>query len=150
MTTLSRADVTAQLIELESAYWYDVDRNWGRNAHEMYVDDGLFVVGDTRMEGKEGVKGFYQWRLDRGDRTARHLVSNFHLLAFDESEASLACVMCLYAADGVPVLESRPAILMADVVSDCVRGADGQWRFKSHVLTPVFMGGVKPTLPGKM
>lgn len=150
MTNLSRADVTAQLIELESAYWYDVDRNWGRTAHEMYVDDGLFVVGDTRMEGKAGVKGFYQWRQERGDRTARHLVSNFHLLDFEGSRASLACVMCLYAADGVPVLESRPAILMADVVSDCVLGADGRWRFKSHILTPVFMGGVKPTLPGKM
>lgn len=150
MPALTPSEILAQLIELETAYWYDVDRNWGRTAHTMYVEDGIFVVGDTRMEKKAGVEGFYKWRETRGERTARHLVSNFHLLKHAGDRATMACVLCLHAADGLPVLESHPAIMIADVESECVRQSNGQWLFSSHVLSPVFMGGVKPTLPGKM
>jgi hypothetical protein len=45
------------------------------------------------------------------------------------------------------VLPSCPAILIADVLSDCVRGDHGHWLYRSHVLTPVFMGGAPPTIP---
>ncbi len=55
--------------------------------------------------------------------------------------------MLLYAADGRPVLPSLPAIMIADVVSECERGDDGQWRFVSHRLIPVFEGGVPATIP---
>ena len=150
MTARSRAETIAELIELETAYWFEVDHNSGRNAHEMYVEDGLFVIDDTRMEGKDAVRAFYQWRANRGARTARHLITNFHLLKYESDRASLTCIMSLHAADGLPVLESLPAIMIADVLGDCIRGADGTWRFASHVLTSVFRGGAKPTIPGKM
>jgi hypothetical protein len=55
--------------------------------------------------------------------------------------------MLLYAADGRPVLPSLPAIMIADVVSDCERDDDGKWRYVSHRLTPVFEGGVPATIP---
>ena len=44
------------------------------------------------------------------------------------------------------MLPSLPAILIADAVAECVRGADGKFRFRSHVLAPVFMGGAPPTI----
>jgi hypothetical protein len=53
----------------------------------------------------------------------------------------------LFAADGAPVLESRPAIMIADIVGDCVRNADGAWRYRTHRLRPIFMGGEAPTIP---
>lgn len=147
---LSRpADVAAltTLTAFVVDYWYEVDRNWGRNAQDFYVDDGEFVIGDKVMRGKEGVAGFYRWRESRGERTARHLVSNCRLSALDGDRATLECVMCLYAADGRPVLPSLPAIMIADVVAVCERGADGRWRFRSHRLLPVFEGGVPATIP---
>jgi hypothetical protein len=55
--------------------------------------------------------------------------------------------MLLYAADGRPVLPSLPAIMIADIVSDCERQGDGEWRFVSHRLVPVFEGGVPATIP---
>ncbi|HWM83918.1 MAG TPA: nuclear transport factor 2 family protein [Pseudolabrys sp.] len=143
----SDADILQQLTMLEVDYWHDVDHNWGRSASDLYIADGLFAIGDKTMNGREAIAGFYSWREGRGDRTARHVVSNFRLNARDGNRAQLQCIMLLYAADGRPVLESQPAIMIADVVSDCAYGADGRWRFVSHRLIPVFMGGEAPTIP---
>ena len=140
------AVIARALAELETEYWYDVDHNWGRTAHEMYVEDGVFVIGDKRMAGREAVRAFYSWREGRGDRTARHVISNMRVRCESAMRARLECIMALYAADGAPVLESRPAIMIADIVSDCLF-VDGAWRFSLHELRPLFMGGEAPTLP---
>ncbi|MCK9918383.1 nuclear transport factor 2 family protein [Microbacteriaceae bacterium K1510] len=139
--------VLAALTTLVVDYWYEVDRNWGRNAQAFYVDDGEFAIGAKVMGGKEAVAGFYRWRETRGERTARHIVNNFRLSALDGNRATFECIMCLYAADGRPVLPSLPAIMIADVVCECERGEDGRWRFLSHRLLPVFEGGVPATIP---
>jgi len=139
--------ITAALADLETDYWYDVDHNWGRTAHEFYKADGVFAIGDKLMTGPEEVRAFYSWREGRGERVARHLISNVRVRRADEKSAKLECIMSLYAADGAPVLESRPAIMIADVVSECVLDQDGRWRYASHVLRPLFMGGEAPTLP---
>jgi hypothetical protein len=140
-------DLLTQLATFETEYWYEVDHNWGREAHTYYREDGAFVIGDKRMEGPKAVAEFYGWRQGRGERTARHLVSNFRLASAAGDRATLECVMCLYAADGVPVLDSKPAIMMADVTSECVRDGKARWRYAMHHLKPIFMGGVRPTLP---
>ena len=35
-------------------------------------------------------------------------------------------------------------VLIADLVSDCVCGDDGVWRYASHALAPVFASDVAP------
>lgn len=151
-----RGALLQALTAFETDYWHDVDFNHGRGGDAFYVADGLFAIGDTRMEGRDAIRGFYAWREKRGARTARHVVTNFRLeSASDEAgrdevagddAATLRCILLLYAADGLPVLPSLPAILIADVVSVCVRRG-GRWLYRSHVLTPVFMGGTPPTIP---
>ncbi|NWG23866.1 MAG: nuclear transport factor 2 family protein [Pseudorhodoplanes sp.] len=135
------------LAGLETDYWYEVDHNWGRAAHEFYVADGTFAIGDKVMSGREAIAGFYRWRESRGDRTARHVVTNFRLLSHTGDAATFACIMLLYAADGLPVLPSLPAIMIADAVGACRRDAEGRWRFASHRLIPVFESGAPATLP---
>ena len=139
--------VLAALTNLEVDYWYEVDRNWGRHAHAFYADDGEFTIGAKVMRGKDAVANFYRWRESRGERTARHIVTNFRLSALDGNRATFECIMCLYAADGRPVLPSLPAIMIADVIGECERGDDGRWRFLSHRLLPVFEGGEPATIP---
>ena len=48
--------------------------------------------------------------------------------------------------DGAPILESRAAIMVADIDSECVL-ADGRWQFARHLVKPLFVGGEGPTLP---
>jgi hypothetical protein len=140
-------DVLQALTALEVDYWYEVDHNWGRNARAFYTAEGVFAIGDKTMNGPDAVAEFYRWRESRGERVARHVVTNLRLSASQGMRAKLECIMLLYAADGRPVLPSLPAIMIADIVSDCERDADGKWRFVSHRLIPVFEGGVPATIP---
>lgn len=141
-----RANTLQALTALEADYWHDVDRNWGRSAHTFYVEDGVFSIGDKVMAGQQAVADFYRWREARGARTARHVVTNFRLSDCGQDTAEFECIMCLYAADGVPVRESKPPIMIADVLGAC-RLVDNAWRYKSHRLVPIFMGGNAPTIP---
>ena len=144
---LDRSLTLQRLTELEVDYWFEIDFNWGRTAHLLYVEDGTFVIGESRMEGRDAIAKFYGWREGRGARTARHVVTNFRLEKIAENTATLRCLLLLYAADGSPVLPSLPAILIADVLSECERCPDGRFRYRSHILIPVFMGGEAPTVP---
>lgn len=149
MTGPDKSSILQRLTELEVEYWYDVDFNWGRTAHTHYAADGWFAIGDTRMDGPAAVAEFYKWREGRGVRTARHVVTNFRLDGVDGDRATLRCILLLYAADGSPVLPSLPAIMIADIVAECVRGADGRFLYRSHDLIPVFTGGAPATIPPK-
>ena len=140
------AAIERRIVALEIDYWFDVDHHWGRNAPQFYVPDGLFAIGDSPMKSRKAVQDFYSWRESRGARIARHVVSNLRVRVHDNRSARLDCILQLYAADGVPVLESRPAIMVADVESECVL-AEGRWLFASHLVKPLFMGGEPATLP---
>jgi hypothetical protein len=135
------------LTALEVDYWCEVDHNWGRHAHQYYADSGIFEIGDKKMLGPDAVAAFYRWRESRGDRVARHVVTNFRLGANDRKRAKFECILCLYASDGRPVLPSRPAIMIADIVSECELGQDGRWRYLSHALVPIFESGEPATIP---
>ncbi len=138
--------ICTDLYRLQVDYWYEVDHNYGRNAMDFYVEDGLFIVGTERMAGRAEIAAFYKWREQRGARTARHVVANHRLNGATAAEAEFQCIMMLYADDGVPVLPSQAPVMIADVVDNCVRDG-GVWRFRSHILKTVFQGGAQPTIP---
>ncbi len=135
-----------ELQALEIEYWYDVDMNWGRAAHLFYVEDGTFSIGEKHFRGRDEVREFYRWRESLGERTARHVVTNLRVSNVSESAARFECLMLLYAENGVPVLESKPAIMVADIINEYVR-ADGSWKLHSRTLRPLFEGGVGATVP---
>jgi hypothetical protein len=130
-----------QLHNLEIQHWYDVNINGGGSVHELYIDDGVLTVGNTQHRGRRAIREFYEARAKRGVRTARHLLSNFRIVAgVDERRAHAAGIISLYAADGEPLLDSKPAVLMADLINDYVCSDEGTWRYVSHVLRPIFVG----------
>lgn len=148
MTFEEELTICLRLQHLEAAYWYDVDTNAGAGAHEFYAEDGVFDMGlESRPHrGRAAVQQFYAWRRSRGARTARHIVTNFQVRVKSPDEATLLCIMCLYAADGEPILPSLPAIMIADIIAEYARGDDGAWLVRSRTLRPVFMGGTAPTI----
>jgi hypothetical protein len=135
-----------ELHALETEYWYEVDHNWGRSAPAFYEPDGVFAIGDGIFRGRDEIAGFYRWREERGARTARHVVTNPRVSLVIEDRARFECIMLLYADDGVPVLESRPAVMIADIVTEFVR-TEGAWSVRSRTLRPIFEGGVGATKP---
>jgi len=145
MTGRDDAALWYRLYRLEARYWRDVDFNEGRNASDFYAADGLLAIGDNRFQGREKIREFYAWRCQRARTTTRHLVGNLDVDALDEHHARVTGVVSFHQADGrPPVLQSKPAVLVADLINECVLGDDEVWRFKSHVLRPVFLGDDVP------
>jgi hypothetical protein len=126
-------------------YWAEVDNNGGAQAHEFYLPDALYAVGDNRFEGEQKIRAFYARRRQRGRTTTRHLVNNLLVFRDDARSARTIGVMSLYRADGGPPFQgARPPAMIADFEAQCVLGDDRQWRFQSHVLRPIFVSSDVP------
>jgi len=130
------------LYDMEVRHWYDVNLNHGRTVHELYTEDGLFAVGPQERRGPNAVREFYEARAKRGVRTARHVLTNFRVLPVegDARHARATGLICLYAGDKPPLLDSKPPVLIADLVNEYEADDKGGWLYVSHVLKPIFVG----------
>ena len=134
------------LNRLMTNYWADVDSNDGSQAHEFYLPDALYAVGNNRFEGEQKIRAFYARRRQRGRTTTRHLINNLRVFRDDARSARAVGVMSLYRADGSPPFQgARPPAMIADFEAQCAMGDDRLWRFQSHVLRPIFVGSDVPT-----
>jgi hypothetical protein len=132
------------LNQLMAAYWAEVDENGGVAAHDFYMPDGVYAIGDRRFEGRPKIEAFYA-RRRHGSIMTRHLLSNPRVFADDTPYARIAGMMSLYRAEGgSPFQGARPPAMIADFAARCVRGDDGRWRFQSHVLQPFIVGHDMP------
>ena len=82
-------------------YWADMDSNDGCQAHEFYLRDALYAVGNNRFEGKKKIRAFYAQRRQRGRTTTRHLVDILWVFRDDPRRARTVGVMSLYAPTAV-------------------------------------------------
>ncbi len=128
-------------------YWYEVDLKGGLGVSERYVEDGIFEGGNEPLVGRAAIEAFYSWRIGRGQRTSRHVIANFRAEFQSERNAVTHCVMMLYAADGAPILPSTPPIIITDLIDECVKCDDGEWRYKRRTFVPLFQGEIAATVP---
>jgi hypothetical protein len=145
MDTNERLQILREIEDLAIDYWYDVDNNWGRNAHEYYTEDGSYTTSLQTRTGRAAIKAFYDSREARGERVARHLINNHKITIHDPNRVSAVWILSLFAADGKPLLPSRPAILMGDVHDEIVRGPNGRWLYKSRTIRALFRDETTPT-----
>ncbi|MCW5770150.1 MAG: hypothetical protein KIT16_00840 [Rhodospirillaceae bacterium] len=138
-----------ELQALAIDYWFDVDHHWGAAAHDYYLEDGTFAIGDRIFRGRSEIRQFYAWRRGRGARVARHCITNFRILATSEDAVEAISLLTLYAADGAPILPSTPPIQISDVFERCRRDADGRWKYVSRRLVPLFEGTTPVTVPSQ-
>ena len=106
--TIDELRIRQELEATNIAFWRDVDSNWGRTAHEFFAEDGVYTTSQKSRKGREAIRGFYTDRHGRGERVARHLIHNFHVIVHDADHATCEWTMCLYAEDGVAPLLSEP------------------------------------------
>lgn len=146
MTPEQRATETAILHQNAVDYWYRVDHGGGAGVSEMFVEDGIFHAGPGEpLVGREAIEGFYSWRQDRGERTSRHVIVNFHAEFDAPNKARTCCVMLLYASDGAPPHTGTDPALVADMIDYCVKGSDGVWRYAKRNFAPLWMSGAELT-----
>jgi ketosteroid isomerase-like protein len=126
------------LQDMEVRHWYDVNLNDGKTVHEFYTEDALFAVGPQERRGLKAIREFYEARAKRGVRTARHVLTNFRIVPGETIRAT--GMICLYAGDKAPPLDSKPPVLVADLANEYVSDGKGGWLYRSHILKPVFVG----------
>jgi hypothetical protein len=83
--------------------------NGGRNAHEFYLPDGLYVVGQNRFVGHDQIRAFYARRARRGPTTSRHLINNLQAFATDDHHARLVAALSVFRANGPPPVQRAPS-----------------------------------------
>jgi hypothetical protein len=133
------------LNRLMTNYWAEVDDDGGIRAHEFYLPDALYLVGNNRFEGREKIRAFYAWRQRRGRITTRHLIGNLRVFRDDARRARTVGVMSLYRSDGSPPFRGvRLPAMIADFEAQCTLGDDRLWRFQSHVLRPIYVSNESP------
>ena len=144
-TNIEEMLIHHQLAQTTADYWADVDFNGGATAHDYFVEDGVFDALERVFAGRAAIRDFYTW--GRGERVARHVISNFVVQSVSPTEAITRWIMCLYAADGPPPHPSKPPIMIADVEDECARDEAGRWLYRRRTLNACFLGEIKPTIP---
>jgi len=133
------------LNRLMTGYWAEVDHNGGNQAHEFYLPNALYAVGNNRFEGAEKIRAFYARRRQIGNSSTRHLVDNLRVFRDDAEYARAVGIMSLYRADGRPPFRGvKPPSMIADFEARCVLADDRSWRFQSHLLRPIFVSNDLP------
>ncbi|HUC10648.1 MAG TPA: nuclear transport factor 2 family protein [Stellaceae bacterium] len=126
-------------------YWAEVDQNGGERAHQFYLPDALYAVGNNRFDGTDKIRAFYTRRRQMGNSSTRHLVDNFRVFPDGAGRGRALGIMSLYRADGRPPIRTvRPPSMIADFEAQCALGDDGLWRFQSHLLRPIFVSSDLP------
>ena len=147
MTPAERIAEIAVLRQNAIDYWYRVDHEGGVGVSEAFVADGVFHAGPgDPLVGREAIEAFYAWRRERGTRTSRHIITNCHAAFEGERIARTTCIMILYGTDGTPPHRGTGAGMIADMVDDCVKGADGVWRYARRSFVPLYMGEAELTV----
>lgn len=137
MDTLERLQILREIEDLAIDFWDEVDRNWGKNCHEYFTEDGSYTTSIKTRTGRDAIRAFYDSRENRGERVARHLINNHKITIHDRDHVSAVQILSLFAADGKPVLPSRPAIMMADIYDEIER-VNGRWLYKSRTIKSLF------------
>ena len=132
------------LSRLMADYWAEVDEGGGEHAHEFYLPDRAYVVGNQRFEGREKIAAFYA-RRRHAMVVTRHVVSNLRTFADVAPHSRITGLMSLYRADGKSAFQgARPPTMIADFEASCRCCDDSRWRFRSHVLRPFIIGSDLP------
>lgn len=138
---MNKSELLALRYELEALtidFWHEVDINGGGRAAAYYVDDAVFETSVREYRGRAAIEAFYGRRRDRGERVSLHVLHNFRIEPESDTRVRCQYILSLFAADGVPILPSRPAIMLALVEEVVLKQSGGSWRYESRRIHPQF------------
>jgi hypothetical protein len=133
-----------EISNLNAKFAYLIDHCEGVGVAELFVKDGSYRIGNqVSADGREMIRGFYEMRKARGNRTSRHVFSPPVFLEDPTNDsASAVCILTLFAGDGDGPFPAD-IHLVADY-HDEYEKQDGIWFFKSRTFVPKF--GEVPSL----
>ena len=122
----------ADLTQLVTDYWFEVDINDARKLTEFYTTDCTYHGGqEIKYNGHEGIEKFYanSRSVKEADRISRHMCSNVKVIPHGNDRATVHYNLVTYGANGTPPVEvDFKPMQVTDIRNECVRDASGRWR----------------------
>lgn len=137
--------ITAELQQMLYDLGHVIDARCGEGIGDYYCDDGAFIVGDIRYQGRDAIEAFYVAEQERvrstlkdGQRQLLHAFVNPRILFADDlRHATILCTNLNFSHEGTPPIEGPIAAnLIVECRLDCRLEDDGQWRifeFRSDI-----------------
>lgn len=134
-----------EIQQLYSYYARDVDSGTQRDASWMYTDDGVWDLGQTRIEGKDALKEFYANVPPGMTRNGvRHFSTNLVLVPTEEGARGSAYMMALERKSR----ESDVEITVWGKYEDQLVKTPKGWRFKERIFrADTYYDSDVPVLP---
>lgn len=128
---MARISIEALCIE----YFYLLDHGQSEKLAELFTDKGIQDNGDGKVYvGKEEIRKYYTAR--SSTRITRHVTTNLRLVFESNNRVRGTRTFTHYGADSPEPHPAIPSVAEYEEVFE--RDSDGQWRFASRKVTPIF------------
>ena len=134
---IDRAALTAELLTIVTAIWFDIDHGSGDGVSAFFTQDAELHFGPRRFRGTAEIDAVYAARAARGPRVSRHLVTNMHLTAAGPTHATTLSNLLLFAEDGQPPRTTVTPAVVSDVVDE-FELRHGTWLIRSRHIGALF------------
>ena len=134
MTELESLLIERACARLVALYTHRVDFGDAESVAELFAEDGVWEVGDTRFEGRDALRAMLRNRQEMSGRRSRHVCTNLAVDVVDPDHATGLVYLSLYRHDfgsterDEGVAPGGPPVAVGQYRDRFVRTADG-WRF---------------------
>jgi hypothetical protein len=132
------AEVLEQCHHALVEIWFDIDHRDGSQVSSWFIPTARLRIGDHEVTGTAAIDALYAARHARGDRTARHLISNVRLADCGPDRASVLSALTMYAADGKPPHVGASPAMVGDVIDE-FELTGGRWLIASRHVRTLFV-----------
>lgn len=133
-----------ELTRLVTESWAEIDLRRGADIGRFFTEDAVFDIGPAQYRGRDGIEAEFRSRVERGPRTARHVLTNLRVQHVAADRAEVHGYVVLYASDGDPPLPLAAPVSVGEVVDTLVQ-EDGQWLIASRCFAAAFLSESNPS-----
>ena len=132
-----RAALTAELLTIVTAVWFDIDHGSGAGVSAFFTPDAELCFGARCFYRTAEIDSVYAARDAGGPRVSRHLVTNLQVTAANATHATAVSNLLLFAQDGQPPRTAITPALVSDVFDE-FELRDGRWLIRSRHISALF------------
>jgi hypothetical protein len=134
-----------ELTTLVTDSWTEIDLRHGADVGRFFTEDAVFDIGPAQYTGRRGIEAEFRSRIERGPRTARHVLTNLRVHFLAPERAEVHAYLVLYASDGEPPLPLQSPASVGELVDTLVCDESGQWLIESRRFAAAFLSESNPS-----
>jgi hypothetical protein len=141
------ADLQA-LVQLSAEYWTRADGVRPLDVGELFMDEGVLLLGSLRLAGRSAIDTFFREReasMRATQRVTRHFAANTIATVAGPGRAFVRSTVLVFSGEGALPLPAAAPSGVADFEDLCVHDPARGWRFEERVGRTIFIGAGAPS-----